>query len=627
MLLSRASRLITHVASPMRLWPVGVVGFLRSYSDAPRPVLREKLRELDVNRQLRKALMYKPFFFWDLTDVQERVLNTVLRTPPGESTDVLCKARTGTGKTLAFLVPAIHERMHILNKLEHGEWMPEWFRTHLDRTMEGRLIERDNSADRARLRRRYRRNYAGVLVISPTRELAHQIAEEARKLVHHTSKGYTNGRLNVHELIGGEKGVYQLKHWDACEPDIVVGTPGRLLDLMRHEKVREPLSRTHTLVLDEADMLLELGFREEIQSIVSQLGPVDERQTFLFSATMDPKIMSVAEASMREKYHYIDCVPADEDPVHKHVPQYVTTVEQGSQIVPLLLDLITQDQKEKKHASKIMVFTPTTKLADAIFQLFVGLEWLFPRPSKTRLFRIHGGLTQERRTRISNEFRACDNEASIMVTSDVSARGVDYPGVTRVIQLGVPSTRDMYVHRVGRTGRGGHGGRADLIVSELESAFVTFQLQDLPLQPTTLSEQVQMRNEAAEHAQDTQLPSEEEYQRGITLAQQRMRHKCDTGSIFASLFGYYVSMNQYLRTSYAHVLEGVQDWIQGVFDLPTRPEPSSKVMRVVQGQQTWKSRQKAEGAKNTRGAHSHAYKSGRNSGRTRPPKHIRERMR
>ncbi|WFD27424.1 RNA helicase [Malassezia nana] len=534
--------------------------------------LIERLENWKVARSLRQSLTKSPFHFRQLTDVQERVfglLPELAEASPilkdGKGRDMLCKARTGTGKTVAFLVPAIQARIHALEKLNEGE-LRESFRNYLEK--KHGTVDVDTTSSRALrdLQREFRFGSVGTLVISPTRELAMQIADEAKKLTERERK------MHVHILVGGVKSIRQRRPWDLYPKDIVVATPGRLLDLLSIPSFREAISTTQTLVLDEADMLLELGFREDIQSIISHLPSNEQRTTFLFSATMDPSIAEVARASLHENHRFIDCVPPGEDSVHKRIPQTITTLQDPSDIVSHIVRLVAHDQLMHGPRSKIMLFTSTTKLTDMLANMFQTMLPTLPGSKNTQIFRIHSMLDQGKRSRISQKFRECNDRPSIMFTSDVSARGVDYPSVTRVIQLGVPPSKAMYVHRVGRTGRRGRDGRADLVIMDFESAFVAFQLDDMPLEPldpTSLAHQVDQLAKDADQAPPSTLVAPMA-SRLVSLesvwlpkAQSRVEPDAVKG-VFSGLFGYYYSLRQMLRTSNAHILASVQSLIQGI---------------------------------------------------------------
>jgi ATP-dependent RNA helicase MSS116 len=247
-----------------------------------------------------------------------------------------------------------------------------------------------------------------------------------------------------------------------------VATPGRLKDHLASTNLRnkpfvDALANLQTLVLDETDRLLDMGFRKDIQDILSSL-PRGDRQTLLFSATLPRNVRAVVELANKPDYVLVDCIQ-DEDPATHTNAQ----IEQSHIILSshrfwtgsmeVLLDLM-------KGKSKIMVFFPMTSLVQLYATMF---NLRFGR----RVLELHGKMHQRERTTISGRFRNASN--GILFTSDVSARGVDYPNVTHVIQIGASDSRETYIHRLGRTGRAGKRGQGLLILPELEQDF----LQDL----------------------------------------------------------------------------------------------------------------------------------------------------
>jgi ATP-dependent RNA helicase MSS116, mitochondrial len=242
-----------------------------------------------------------------------------------------------------------------------------------------------------------------------------------------------------------------------------------------------------------------LGFRDDIESIKSFLPRSPERQTLLFSATVSSAIRQVAISTLSSGYKYINCVSKDDSPVHDHVSQYHTVLEDSSQQFSHLIHLITHDQLSTGGKSKIIIFFSTTK-AVQLFSRFIMqvAPQILPSGRKTKVYEMHAKRDMDKRMSVSRNFRKDTSGACILVTSDVSARGVDYPGVTRVIQMGVPASGDMYVHRVGRTGRGDNKtGRGDLVTSSWEMGFMKKQLRSMPLKPLSANDVQEQTRELA----------------------------------------------------------------------------------------------------------------------------------
>ncbi len=228
-----------------------------------------------------------------------------------------------------------------------------------------------------------------------------------------------------------------------------------------------------------------MGFRDDIERISRSLPSTPVRQTFLFSATVSRPIQEIASKLLSRQHTFINCVSDEDAATHAHIPQYTTTLRSGADAVPHVLRLIAHDQllcAQEGRKSKVIVFLSTTKMTQLFAEiLYAAAATSTPRrgravattpallPLPTHTYEMHAKRDMARRIKVSASFRAdvAPQTGSVLITSDVSARGVDYPSVTRVIQLGVPSSPDMYVHRVGRTGRGGDcagRGRADTIL-------------------------------------------------------------------------------------------------------------------------------------------------------------------
>lgn len=293
---------------------------------------------------------------------------------------------------------------------------------------------------------------------------------------------------------------------------------------------------------------------------------------------------------MSSSYKYINCVSVDDSPVHDHIAQYHTIVPEPSQLFPYLLQLITHDQLITEQNSKIIVFLPTTK-AVQLFSDFISkaAPQVLPSGRKTKVYEMHSKRDMDRRMAVSKSFRNDTSGASILVTSDVSARGVDYPGVSRVIQMGVPASGDMYVHRVGRTGRGDNKtGRGDLVLSSWEMGFMKRQLRNMPLKPLTMSALQEQTRELA-NSKDAEMggPGKAECVRRLdeieplcrTIA--RRVSEEEALEVFMSQVGFYLGRIGELGLNKDEVVTGLQAWAQESFGLERPPIiPYSTQMRM-----------------------------------------------
>ena len=315
------------------------------------------------------------------TDIQFRAIPSILN---GE--DVLAVAQTGTGKTAAFAIPIV------------------------DR------IQRTRSSRRS----------GGIrcLVMVPTRELALQIGDVFTSLARHTG-------VKAFALHGGVEQDSQVRRLQGGI-DVLVATPGRMFDLIHQGHLR--LDGIDTLVLDEADRMLDLGFIRDIQSVKRKL--TRPHQTLFFSATINPEIKKLAFSQVKSNAIRIQFSP--DDPVSKNVSHAVVFVEMDDK--RFFLERFVREHPD----NRLIVFVRTRVRAERVVKVLerAGIPALS----------IHGAKDQDERTAVMKRFR--DGECGILVATDVSARGIDVPGVDFVINYDLPERAENYVHRVGRTGRG-----------------------------------------------------------------------------------------------------------------------------------------------------------------------------
>eukprot|EP00911_Craspedida_sp_UC1_P000355 UC1_evm1s273 len=353
-----------------------------------------------------------------MTEVQAASLPTIL-----DGHDVLARAKTGTGKTVAFLLPAIELVMKQQGRRRPGD--------------------------------------ISVLCLSPTRELAAQILAEADQLTRFQPLKTlcVFGGTNVK---GDQRKLQQ-------QVDILVATPGRLTDHLENTPgFRAKLDNLQVLIFDEADQLLEMGFQPSIRKILGLIPPKHTRQTLLFSATVSKKVREVCTMALKEEHKFIDCVGDDELSTNTHVSQEVIVMSLDER-VDALMQLVSDARQAPEH--KVVVFFSTARETGHMAQLYTAC-------TGRECFEIHSRKSQSYRTKTSERFRREHN--CVLFTSDVSARGMDYPDVTYVIQVGL-TTEEQYIHRVGRTGRAGRQGRATLLLAQFEQRPMLRRLSAIPL--------------------------------------------------------------------------------------------------------------------------------------------------
>lgn len=339
--------------------------------------------ELSLNKQILSALADEGYT--QPTPIQQQAIPVVM-----DGRDLIGCAQTGTGKTAAFAIPIIHA-LH-------------------------RMGDSPKKAKKIR-----------ALIVTPTRELALQIGESFD-----TYGRYTNQRQLT--IFGGVSQVPQVEQLrKGC--DVLIATPGRLLDL--HKQGFVDLDHLHTLVLDEADQMLDMGFIHDVKKIV-KLTP-QNRQTLLFSATMPIAIRELAELFLTDPA-YVQVAPVSS--TAETVEQRIYFVEKSDKRKMLAHLLKTED------LTNVLVFARTKHGADNVVR--------FLRRNQIAAEAIHGDKSQSSRQRVLEAFKK--KEVGVLVATDIAARGIDIEQLPYVINFDLPNVPETYVHRIGRTGRAGNGG-------------------------------------------------------------------------------------------------------------------------------------------------------------------------
>ncbi len=363
------------------------------------------------------------------TPIQEKAIPALL-----QGKDLLGCAQTGTGKTAAFVLP-------ILQKL------------HL-----GKKVTRNPRA----------------LILAPTRELAAQIGQSIRAYAKYLRISYT--------VIFG--GVYQNPQVQALHrgAEIVVATPGRLLDLMNQGHVR--LQDVEFFVLDEADRMLDMGFIDDIKKIISRLPK--QRQSLFFSATLEPKVVAFASTLVH-------------DPIHVTINPGKPTIERIQQSVYFIpkekKDILLVQLLSRPEMKRVIVFTQMKHVANKVAAMLSH--------AGIRAEAIHGNKSQAARTFSLDRFRR--GIARVLVATDIAARGIDVEGITHVINYELPMEPETYVHRIGRTARAGAEGKALSFCSAQERHSLLAIERMIRLQIPVVRDQP-FHSEAAMHATSAPPP-------------------------------------------------------------------------------------------------------------------------
>lgn len=323
--------------------------------------------------------------------------------------DIIAQAQTGTGKTLAFLLP-------ILDRI-----VPQT-------------------------------TYIQSLIVTPTRELALQITEEINKLI------IDQHGVDVLAVYGGQDVEKQLKKLKK-HVQIVVGTPGRLLDHIRRGTL--PLGHVSSLVLDEADQMLHIGFLEEVEAIIKETPA--SRQTMLFSATIPAEIRKLAQKHMRgPEYLQIEKKQGPALSVKQIAIHTIDRAKQGT-----LIQLV-----ETHRPYLAVIFCRTKRRVSKLYGVLKAHGFSCDE--------LHGDISQAKREQVMKRFR--DGEVQLLIATDVAARGLDVEGVTHVFNYDIPQDAESYVHRIGRTGRAGMKGQAITLYSSADRPTLDLIEKELNIQ-------------------------------------------------------------------------------------------------------------------------------------------------
>ena len=347
-----------------------------------------KFDELNIDERILRAV--EDMGFEETSPIQTQAIPAVL-----EGIDVIGQAQTGTGKTAAYSIP-------MLQKINPDVKKPQ------------------------------------AIVLCPTRELAVQVAEEIRKLAKYMSD------IKVLPVYGGQEIVRQIKSLKAGV-QIIVGTPGRVMDHMRRKTVK--FDSVSMVILDEADEMLDMGFREDMETILTETP--EERQTVLFSATMPKPIMEIARKFQKDA-KIIKVVRKELTVSNIDQFYYEVRPKNKTEILSRLIDIY--------NPKLSVVFCNTKRQVDELISELKGRGYFADG--------IHGDMKQQQRDRVMDDFRSGKTE--ILIATDVAARGIDVDGVDIVFNYDLPQDEEYYVHRIGRTGRAGKSGLALSFISGRE---------------------------------------------------------------------------------------------------------------------------------------------------------------
>lgn len=394
-------------------------------ADQPNPFV-----ELGLAPELVAAV--KDLGYTAPTSVQQQAIPLAMGDAEGTAgrfVDLMVSSQTGSGKTAAFLLPVLHTLL-VQQQAAEEKAKAEYERQVAEAAERGEPAPKRPRRQDPTNSRNFKPATPGALVVCPTRELAQQVAQDAIGLVQHC-RG-----LRIANVVGGMP--YQLQIARLQNANLVVATPGRLLDLQRSMQIK--LDQVQFLVVDEADRMLDLGFSDDLAEL-NQL-TIERRQTMMFSATFAPRIQQLASRVMREPRKLQIDSPQDK---HANIKQILHWADHFDH-KRALLDHWLRDSA----IQQAVVFASTQIECDGLANDL--------QQAGFSAVALHGALSQGLRNRRLMALR--NGQVQILVATDVAARGIDVPSISHVFNFGLPMKAEDYTHRIGRTGRAGRDGIA-----------------------------------------------------------------------------------------------------------------------------------------------------------------------
>ena len=403
--------------------------YVKIYSDEPPQQLSEKKRpkiRFDNMNKLPGELAknVKRLKFDYLTPIQRMVMPYIQ-----VGKDIVCIAETGSGKTVAYLFPIIGQML--ITGVPENPFLNDKEQDKKENKEEN-AEDNNNSGEKKKSYFSKKKAYPLCLILVPTRELAIQVAKESKKLSFNTG-------IRTVAIYGGDMKKFQLVELNkGC--DIMVATPGRLIDLIEKDVI--DLKMVKYLIMDEADRMLDQNFYEDIKNIISRTTKRKDRQNLLFSATFNEDIKGLAKYFLNNYYYF---KPVLESP--KQIKHEFIRVHNDDDKKNALINFLKKDETKDKS---VLIFLRTKNGVDELGRIL--------KEENIPCCTIHGDKIQADRIRSIAEFSS--GKKNVLIATDVASRGLDFPSVYCVVNFDLPQTNDDYIHRVGRTGRIGQEGKA-----------------------------------------------------------------------------------------------------------------------------------------------------------------------
>ncbi|EJT99275.1 hypothetical protein DACRYDRAFT_69684 [Dacryopinax primogenitus] len=433
--------------------------------------------------------------------------------------------------------------------------------------------------DRARL---FTRGHVGVVILTSTRERATEIANDALKLV----QRYEGFELRL--LVDGERKT-QMREFMTRRRDVVVGTPGRIRDLLENEdEFARGMAKTKMLIFDDTATMLTLGLRDDMDAVSAYL-PDPARVTWIYTTELTLPLRQAVRTLLSPNHLFIHEGEGVDTPPEpwEHVKQYHTVLPHASDQLPHLTKLIAHDQLSNPGRSRVVIFTPTARVAQLFTTFLRHLAPSLPAGGRTTFHEVHSTLQPGERTAALHTWVSDPSGSSVLLSSEISLKAEQYGPCTRIIQLGIPPSAEIYAQRISRACLPSADLRADLVLLQWEIGFLSWILGQHPFHPCTTAELGESLTLLAEKSDSgpltsfppsvpatealDQVPAEiRQFDPGVaarlaTLPElfEALKPQVDELAVkqtFASLLGYYIPKSGDLRVSRQVVIQGCKDW-------------------------------------------------------------------
>ncbi|KZT55206.1 hypothetical protein CALCODRAFT_437538 [Calocera cornea HHB12733] len=502
--------------------------------------------------------------------------------------DVLMIAAPNAGAKLAYIVPAVEHRLRSIKRFV------------ADALARGGL--HTDPATEERAAKIFTRGHAGVVIVTPTKERATEIGNQVLKTVHN------HHEFQVQMLAGGVARKIQMRDWMQGRRDVVVGTPGRIRSLLEGEdEFARGMAKATMLIMDDTATALSLGLRDDLDAIAAYVAPREKRQTWIHTNELNLPLRQMVKSMLDEDYLvFKDLGVEKEVQPWEQVEQYHTVLPSGRDQLPHICRLIAHDQLANPGKSKVVIFTSGARVAQLFTTFLRALADSLPGGKDTNFYELHSGLTAQEREDVAQAWREDRSGCSVLLSSDFALKAEQYGTCTRVIQVGIPASSDVFKARLSRLADKGVKPRADLVLLNWEIGFLTWMLGEHPLKPCTtgrLQEEVEQKaaafdaDPAAVFPEDFALqekrglvPGEftkfegsvSERIKSVEKLYEELLPKMDELAIketFASLLGFYIPKAGELRAQRPVIVQGVKQWAKECCGLAEEPYVSPEFLR------------------------------------------------